>query len=198
MTITYSEAEQGSDAWLIERSSLLTASNFKIAMGTGVTRVNLLDTLAFQRRTGTVISSYTSPAMQRGHDIEPAARAYAAFELGQDIAEVGLATNSDYPGLGASLDGLFPCGKVGAEFKAPLGNTHNRYLRQNKLPADYKWQVHGQILVCDLDGVWFCSYHPDDVRQLLIYIPRDDELIAQLKEGLDKFLADLHKIEGKI
>ena len=196
--IAYSDADQGSDQWLLERSSLLTASNFKIAMSTGATRQNLLDSLAFQRRTGTVISSYTSSAMQRGHDIEPEARAWAAFELGQDIAEVGLAVNSDYPGIGASLDGLLPCGKVGAEFKAPLGHTHNRYLRQNKLPADYKWQVYGQQLVCDLDGVWFCSYHPDDTKQLLIYVPRNEDIIAELKTGLDKFLSDLHKMEGKI
>ena len=196
--IAYSDAEQGSSEWHQERSSLLTASNFKVAMSTGATRQNLLDSLAFQRRTGTVISGYKSAAMQRGNDIEPEARAWAAFELGKDIAEVGLATNSDFPELGASLDGLLPCGKVGAEFKAPLGHTHNRYLRQNRLPADYKWQVYGQMLVCDLDGVWFCSYHPDDIAQLLIYVPRDEDIIAILKDGLDKFLDDLHKMESKL
>ena len=195
--ITYSTTPQGSDEWLAERAGLLTASNFKKAIGSGAQRADMLDTMMFQRRTGTTVSIPKTPAMQWGNDTEPMARAYVEFMLDVDIAEVGLATNSEMPGLGASLDGLLPCGKIAIETKCPQGKTHNRYLRQGKLPAEYRQQVYGQMLVCELDGVWFCSFHPDDDKQLLIYVPRDEAIIAELKTGLDKFLSDLHKLESK-
>jgi putative phage-type endonuclease len=197
MTVTYMDHEQGSAEWHQARAGLLTASNFKTAVSKGTGRADLLDTLAFQRRTGVVEETYKSAAMQRGNDLEPEARDYVALMLGAEIAEVGLATNSELPGLGASLDGLIMphsdrC--VGVEIKNPLGKTHNRYCRQGKLPALYREQVHGQMLVCELDYSWFCSYHPDDSEQLLIRVDRDEHAISELKAGLDKFLEDLDKM----
>ena len=195
--ITYSDYEQGSSEWLQARCGLLTASEFAVAMGTGVTRQKLLHKKRYERRTGVAPSGFTSAAMQHGTDTEPQARAYAAFELGVDIAEVGLATNSALPGLGASLDGLLPCGKVGFEVKCPQPATHDEHLLKQRLPPAYNWQVYGQMLVCELESVWFMSFDPVDTEQLLIQIPRDEKIIAKLKDGLDKFLSDLHDMEHK-
>ena len=193
--ITYSDTPQGTPEWLAERAGLLTASNFKTAVSKGTGRADLLDTLAFQRRTGVVEETYKSAAMQRGNDLEPQARDYVALMLGLDIQEVGLCTNSELPGLGASLDGL--AGAVGVEIKCPAGKTHNRYLRQGKLPALYREQVYGQMLVCDLEAVWFCSYHPDDSEQLLIKIDRDESIIGELHGQLNVFLSDLAALEKR-
>ena len=194
--IHYSDTPQGTEEWLAERSGLITASDFAIAMGKGVTRQKLLHKKRAERRTGVVSQGFKSPAMQHGNDTEPLARAWAAWELNKDIVEVGLATNDALPGLGASLDGLIG-DNIGFECKCPMPATHDEYLLKGRLPAIYKWQVYGQMLVCDLEGVWFCSYDPNDTEQLLVYIPRDEKMIDLLKDGLDKFLSDLHEMESK-
>jgi hypothetical protein len=191
MTVTYSETPQGTPEWLAERAGLLTASVFKDALSKGVTRQKLMDKLAFQRRTGIVEAGFKSPAMERGNLLEPAARAYAELMLDMEFAEVGLAINSDLPGLGASLDGL--CGDIGLECKCPSGGVHEKYLRENRLPPEYAKQIHGQQLICGLRGTWFLSFYPEDDEQLLIYIPRDEDAIADLRDGLQAFVAELDK-----
>jgi len=187
--IYYSDTPQGTPEWLAERCGLLTASNFATAMGKGETRKKLMHKLRAERRTGIVESGYKTPAMQRGNDLEPEARAVAAFELGVDIKEVGLATNGRWAGLGASLDGLIG-DSVGWETKCPTQTTHDIYLWENRLPPRYKWQVYGQMMICELQAIWFMSYYPGD-DNLLIKVERDEEAIAELQVGLMKFMSEL-------
>ena len=196
MTVVYHPADQGSVDWHQARLGVLTASDFAKAMGSGVTREKLLHRLNFERRTGrSARAEFTTPAMQHGIDNEPYARSIAAFDLGVDIREVGLATNSELPGLGASLDGLVGniqvADMVGIEIKCPNPDTHDMYLARKRLPPAYKWQVYGQMLVCELQAVWFMSYHPDDSEHLLIRIDRDEKVIEELHSKLNVFLSDL-------
>ena len=200
MAVKYSEEPQGTEAWLQERVGLLTASRFAKAMSKGKGRQDLLHELRFQRRIGGYGNSpasdetYKSAAMVRGNRLEPEARLVAGMMLGEEIKEVGLALNDDYPGIGASLDGLIG-DTIGIEIKCPLGPTHDTYLKQARLPAVYKWQVHGQMLVCALEAVWFMSYHPDDEEVLLIKIERDHDLLDELVAGLKQFFMDLEQLE---
>jgi putative phage-type endonuclease len=198
MSVIYSTEPQGTDAWLQERCGLITASEFKKAVGKGQQRIGKMDTLAFQRRTGKVSTGgYKSAEMERGNRLEPDARNMAMFMLDTEIVEVGLATNTAMPGIGASLDGLIG-DSVGWETKCPSDGTHNRYWRENRLPPDYRLQVHGQMLVCELESVWFMSYHPDDSEQLLINIHRDEKVISKLKDDLDMFLDELDSMMEKV
>ena len=189
--IHYSATPQGTDAWLQERAGLLTASNFAIAMGKGETRRKLMHKLRAERRTGIIESTHKTPAMQRGNDLEPEARLLSAFELGVDIQEVGLATNDRFPGLGASLDGLID--SVGWECKCPLQSTHDIYLWEQRLPPRYKWQVYGQMLICELEAMWFTSYYPGD-ETMHVKIERDEEVLKTLQDGLINFITELEEM----
>ena len=191
--ITYLLDEQGSAEWLKSRQGLLTASNFAIAMGKGATRTRLLRQIAAASLWGAADDSYQSPAMARGSAMEAEARLAFAVETGLVAAEVGLALNSDCPGLGASLDGLIG-DTVGLEIKCPSVAVHVGYLADNQLPAAYKWQVHGQMLVCQLGRVHFYSYHPS-MPPLHIVVDRDDDMLAELKAKLDVFLTELEQLK---
>ena len=191
--VIYSTTPQGSDEWLQERCGLVTASVFYKAVGKGQQRIDLMDTLAFQRRTNFIESDFKSADMERGNILEPDARLCAEFMLDEEIDEVGLATNTSMPGIGASLDGLIG-DSIGWETKSPKGKNHNCYRREKRLPTKYRLQVYGQMLVCELESVWFMSYHPKDDEQLLINIPRDEKVIWKLKDDLDMFLEELDKL----
>ena len=177
---------------------MVAASDFKVACGKpSAPRTRLMEKIGAAKAGYPADPSFQSPAMERGHEIEEVARDCFSFAHDVEVKKVGLATNSVYPGIGASLDGLIG-DNIGWECKAPMPSILWRYQRANRLPPDYATQVYGQMLVCNLDGVWFHAYHPDCVEPSFeIFVPRDDEKMQAIAEGLDKFLADLAKLEGK-
>jgi len=182
--ITWHDAPQGSDEWLDARMGLLTASNFKTAFSKGSTRDTLMRSLAKEIAWGAREEGYKSAAMQRGNDLEPEARQRFIEHTGLPVTEVGLATNSKLPGMGASLDGIIgsPAGStVGLEIKCPLDGTLARYHHDNTvkvgrretgtvitytnaskdlLPAEYRLQIAAQMLICELTTVHFFAWHP--------------------------------------
>jgi exodeoxyribonuclease (lambda-induced) len=194
--ITWDTAKQGTDEWLDARMGLLTASNFKAACSKGAMRDTLLKRLASEAAWGARDDSYQSAAMARGTELEPQARANFELETGLYVAEVGLATNSDLPGLGASLDGLI--GKFdGIEIKCPMASTMVDYHKAGKLPAAYKEQVYGQMLVCELELVHFFAWHPQ-CPPLHVIVTRDNTVIAGLASKLADFTSDLNDIIEKL
>ena len=60
MTVTYSDHPQGTPEWHLERAKLLTASNFRTAIGTGETRLNLMRSIIAARCYGVVEESFQS------------------------------------------------------------------------------------------------------------------------------------------
>ena len=160
--ITFNSAPQGTEEWLDARLGLLTASNFKTALSKGSARDTLMRRLAAEKAWHAREDSYKSAAMQRGNDLEAQARANFELDTGLAVAEVGLATNAAFPGMGASLDGIvMPDRTVGVEIKCPLASTMAEYHRSGKLPAAYREQVAAQMLICELTTVHFYAWHPE-------------------------------------
>ena len=181
--ITYSDIPQGSDEWLAERAGLLTASNAKKMMAgkTTATYKSYVDDLWEERVCGYVPSNgFVSAAMVEGSEREPEARAALAWDLNRDIEEVGLATNSSYPGAGASLDGLID-GSIGVEIKV-------RKLSRLRDWKDYTHQIMFQMMICDLEAVYYWGYpklYPNAAIQptpFLHLIERDEDKISLMRE----------------
>jgi putative phage-type endonuclease len=184
MSILYSDTPQGSDLWLDERAGLLTASNAKKMMakdgGTGL--ASFIRDLAMQRvygRDDTAVS-FKSAAMQRGNDLEEDARNAFIFLTDLDAAEVGLATNTDYPGAGASLDGLIST-NVGLEIKCVGYDNMRKWADEDRLPLDYRHQVVFQMMVCELEHVHFWAWHPK-TTPYHINVVRDDDACHAMAE----------------
>jgi len=130
--------------------------------------------------------SYVSPDMQNGINNEPQARNwYGTFGPGEEVRQVGFCL-SDCGRFGCSPDGLV--GEDGAlEIKCPSQQVHEKYLRLNRLPPEYKCQVHGTLIVTRRKWIDFLSYSPvDDVNCLLIRV-FPDAFTELLEKELNKF-----------
>jgi len=179
---------------------LLTASNFKTALSKGSTRDTLMRKMAAEIAWGAKDEGYKSAAMQRGNDLEAEARKSFTADTGLSVAEVGLATNSKLPGMGASLDGIIgsPAGStVGLEIKCPLAGTLAGYHYDGRIPSAYREQIAAQMLICELTTVHFYAWHPD-CSPFHLVIARDHFDMVKLEAGATAFVRELNDFVSKL
>jgi len=133
-----------------------------------------------------------NPAQRHGLDTEPKARRYYEYALTEAgeldrVQQVGF-IHTDDGRFGASPDGLvwLKDGRRGAlELKCPQLNTQSKYLLKGDLPASYKPQVHGQLLIGNFDFVDFLSY-AEGLDPLLIRVFPDEDTL-KLRDALESF-----------
>lgn len=105
---------------------------------------------------------FINAAMQRGIDYEDTARDEYIKRTGHHVEQVGFAVSNELTYLGLSPDGLILLNDQyvrGLEVKCPGTNTHVRYIRQNKIPPEYRPQILNYFLVCqDLQAVDFVTW----------------------------------------
>ena len=123
-------------------------------------------------------------AMAHGKNTEPAARQFYALEKNCYVKQVGFVTTDDHR-FGCSPDGLIGA-NGGLELKCPQEKAHFQYLGKGELPVRYKAQVHGQIIVCELDWVDFMSYSAGHDPLIIRVVP--DEFTDMLACELFSFL----------
>jgi hypothetical protein len=91
--------KQGSEEWLQSRLGKPTASNFgKLITPTGkpgASADGYINELIAQRITGELPEFYTNSAMERGNELEPAAKALYEFTYGVEVVEAGLCLHDD-------------------------------------------------------------------------------------------------------
>lgn len=187
------DVEQRSAAWHAARAGIPTASNFKrivtAAGNPSSASARYLDELLREWCGETARTTPRNEWMQRGIDLEPAARALYERETGAGVAEVGLVYGDERRLTAASPDGL-----VGAdgllEIKCPKPSMHAKYRRARDMPAAYLPQVQGQLWVTGRRWCDFFSYDPD-AAPLLIRVARDEVYIARLRAAVEDFLAEL-------
>ena len=143
--------------------------------------------LALERFTKTRIetSSYTSKAMERGHELEPEARRLYEIEKFVEVTNGGFWENGK---LGDSPDGLIKNGVI--EIKSVQPTAHWKRIKKGGIDSSYKWQIHFHIWCTDskfCDFISYCPEFPED-KQLYIYrVERDEEIIKQMEERVKEF-----------
>lgn len=189
--------EQRSEAWFNARLGCGTASraNDMCASPTTAAYQNYLWQLVAERETGESEEGYVSPDMVRGTEKEPIARAAYEAHTGNFVTETGFHRHDSIEFFGASPDGFV--GDDGLlEIKCPRTSTHLRYIKENKVPTQYKRQMICQIVCTGRKWVDFVSYD-DRVREekrlfVIRYEPTQeeiDEVIGKIKS----FLEDVKK-----
>ena len=177
------EAEQGTEEWLRSRIGCPSGSGFsKLITAQGkvsTSRDTYVNQLIAEKVIGDIPETYTNEWMQRGKQLEPEARAFYEFEREMVVTETGFIKHDDYE-CGVSPDGLVSL-DGGLEIKCPAPATHVRYLRQGRLPSEYKAQVMGCLWITNRDWWDFLSYHPS-LPPFLIRVERDEEFIKALEE----------------
>ena len=186
------DIEQGTAEWSKLRRGKLTASR----MGKLVTPKTMkpsaqmadlaceliADTYMFGAEAW-VRTDYQSAAMDYGLRMESEARAWFEMETGLEVRQVGFC-ESDDGRMGASPDGLIDPDS-GLELKCPELKGHIRYLIDGTMPAEYRGQVHGSMIVTGRSSWHFMSYG-GPVRPLLIEVKRD-EYTEALESAMQSF-----------
>lgn len=180
------EAEQGTQEWLDLRKGRITGTRLKQVMGKDSSKL-IYEMIAEKYKKE---ESYQSDAMSIGVLHEPWAIDQYEVETGQKVTEVGFITKGENVGL--SPDGMV--GKKKAiEVKSPSLAKHIEYIVNDKLPAEYKWQVvHYFVVIDDLKELDFISYNPDfPLKELHIVNVTREALTDEIKnaqEKLEKFI----------
>ncbi|MGX9958569.1 lambda exonuclease family protein [Xanthomonas euvesicatoria] len=185
---------QQSDEWFAARVGKFTASRFselmaKTKSGPSTMRVNLITDIAVQRITGDRTEGFTSPALQRGVELEQFARSAYETDTGILVAQVDYIAHPEYEFAGASPDGLI--GDDGlVEFKCPWAMAkHYDALEFGSHAIEYRWQVMGQMWVtgrtwCDV--VSYDPRFPDGLRLAITRVQRDNSMIGDLEAAVVK------------
>ena len=192
--------EQGSEAWHQARLGIPTASQFhRILTPSGATSsqaTGYLAELLAEHITGQSGDNYQSADMQRGVELEPAARACYELETGHDVEQVGGVYLDDSKTIMASPDGLIAGMTRGLEIKCPKLATHIRYVLEDALPTQYTLQVQGGMWVTGYDEWDFVSYCPEYTQPIFIKtIKRNTALIAQMDKHIRAFSARLENLK---
>jgi len=199
------EMEQRSQEWHEIRKGSIGGTRAKMVMTKN--NLPLCDELIAERHSDYVEDVFVNEAMQRGIDLEPVAISEFIDATSQQVEHYGLVTNAGYHKCHLSPDGLILDGAgvpmAGVEVKCPSTKKHVEYIRSNKLPAEYKYQVyHYFTLVDTIDTMYFVSFdprfHPKPLH--ILQVNKEDILedLTNYQEGLAKFIDKVNKYETQI
>lgn len=198
--------QQRSQEWFEARLGVITGSRAKNIFKSN--NLSFIDELIAERMTQQQEESFTSKAMEHGILFEPEALATYNERHNANAEEVGFCVHDNYYWLAVSPDALIfdevGIDAVGAvEIKCPSSKKHVEYIRQNKIPNEYKHQIfHYFIVIETLQYLDFVSYDPRN-REKDLHVVRvtREEIKQELEETFAqymKFFAKLNKYEKEI
>jgi hypothetical protein len=198
------QCDQGGAEWHAARLGIPTASRFAdIVTPTGkptknADRQKYICQLLAERLTGQMMTNFTTPAMQRGTELEPRARAWYQLETGREVAQVGLAVlEGDGWKCGASPDGL--CVDRGLEIKCPLAHTMIAQLLDESAVAEYSMQIQAGMWVCGMER-WDLVLFTDSsgIPNKVYEVKADPAMHAAFEEHIPAFCAELATDEARL
>ena len=156
----YGKADQRTDAWLLKRGEMITASEVckAFASATPSARKEML-----VRKVNPKESAGQGPSMTAclwGTQFEPLAKEiYANLQGGADVVDTTCVVHPKYPFLGASPDGIVLMknpldphwGKL-VEFKCPISR---KFTQDTAIPDAYYHQMQMQM---ECTGIDICDY----------------------------------------
>lgn len=208
MTFTIVDVPQRSSEWFAARAGRVTGSRADdmLARGKGsaesTKRRDLRITLAQERIAGMALDQggFVSAEMQRGVDLEAAARMAYEAEEGVLVRETGFLSCDDLL-IGASLDGDIDDFRTVVSFKCPKSFTHLAYARlaPSEPPADYLGQIQHELLITGAQEYHFVSYDDrfmgrvESLRLVVRKFTRDQFDLKAYEKALRDFLADVER-----
>lgn len=194
------DCEQNSPEWLAARLGLATASQFGTIMAKGrdgkspsLTRRTYMHELAGEIITGQPAENYSNGYMQRGHAVEPEARAAYAFMRDVEPQLVGFMRNGR---VGASPDSLI--GDDGLlEIKSKAPHLLIDCMIRDAFPPEHDAQVQGQLWVSEREWCDLAVYYPG--MPLLVYrAARDETRIGAIQSAVQVFNEELDAVVARV
>lgn len=177
------EIEQRSASWLEMRRSKIGASD--CAGVCGKSRYKSQRMLWREKTEG--ISVPVNPAMQKGIDLEPEARAYFENHFNASFPSL-VALHDEHDWMMASLDGYNAEKTTVLEIKV-VGKKTFEEAEKGVVPVEYEWQVQHQMCVTGADMALIGFYYKaeDELKAVSIAIGRDEVMIIELTEKEEAF-----------
>lgn len=182
---------QGTNEWRELRAGVITGTTLKRALSS-TSRDFMFELIA--EKLAPVKESISNDAMDRGIRLESAALGeYETRTQTVVLDDVGFCLHEKYDWLGLSPDGLVrKKGKHirGLEIKCPDSKNHIKYMVNDRIPSEYKYQVMQYFIVCEeLEALDFVTYDPriaiPELRLKVITVTRE-ELKDDIKVVMDK------------
>ena len=192
------ECEQGSDIWLSEKLGVITGTRALQLMSSNITRRTLLaeiisELLTSERKSDKKSFSGT-PAMKRGLNIEDEAASYYGIMHDCIVTDRMAYIESDIsPLFAASPDGLIGS-DGGYEGKRLDKENHIKLLLGQAPEKKYIKQCEWNIFITGRKW-WILNYYceelPVSMRSYSITIPRNEQMMKDMKERALDMLGDL-------
>ena len=190
------DVEQNSEEWQELRKNKFTASMFADLFMKKETAgyKKAIRKVVFERLTGESPESFKSEYMDRGHELESAAKeAYEMYSF-ETVKPGGFFELNEW--VGASPDGLV--GEDGQiEIKSPAYNTFIDYLLSGRVPTEYTYQIQGQLYVTGRKWSDFVAYHPN-LPLIVKRVYPDPIMIKEIKIALNIAIEEAKEMIDKI
>jgi hypothetical protein len=190
---------QGSTEWFACRMGIPTASQFATVMASGrggaesKTRRTYMLKLAGEIITGEPMDSVSNRHTERGHEMEPEARSFYAFQNDVEPELVGFIRNGQTGGSPDSLvgnDGML-------EIKTKLPHLLAEVILKGDFPAEHHAQCQGQLWVAEREWIDLVCYWPK-MPKFIIRAYRDEEYIKQIASAIDQFNEELADVVERL
>jgi hypothetical protein len=207
--------EQGSPSWMALRIGRIGGSRIADLLtegrsgGESLTKRKYKNELIRERLTDKKLDTYKTPAMQRGIDLEPMARAWYEVKHNVFVDQVAIVLHPTIEGGQCSPDGLVDSTNSLIEIKIPNPENHlDNILTGGKQLEQYYDQVMWQLACvpgangnekrefCDL--VSYDPDMPDHLQGFVKRIYRDDEYIQTMQNAVIAFLSDIETIVNNL
>ena len=199
---------QGSPEWMSLRVGKIGGSRIAYLLtegrgGESLIRRKYKNELIRERLTGRKLDTYKTPAMQRGIDLEPMARAWYEVHNNVFVDQVAIVLHPTIEGGQCSPDGIVESTNSLIEIKVPNPENHlDNILTNGKQLEQYHDQVMWQLACmpekeyCDL--VSFDPEMPDHLQGFVKRIYRDDEYIKEMENKVILFLQEIETIVNNL
>jgi putative phage-type endonuclease len=201
--------EQGSPEWMSLRIGKIGGSRVADVLTEGrsgaesLTKRKYKNELIRERLTGRKLDTYKTPAMQRGIDLEPMARAWYEVKYNTFVDQVAIVLHPSIDGGQCSPDGIVEATNSLIEIKIPNPENHlDNILTGGKQLEQYYDQVQWQLACmpekefCDL--VSYDPEMPDHLQGFVKRIYRDDKYINNMQNAVIAFLSEIETIVNNL
>jgi putative phage-type endonuclease len=200
---------QGSLEWQSLRIGKIGGSRISDLLTEGrsgnesLTKRKYKNELIRERLTGRKLDTYKTPAMQRGIDLEPMARAWYEVKYNTFVDQVAIVLHPSIEGGQCSPDGIVEATNSLIEIKIPNPENHlDNILTGGKQLEQYYDQVQWQLACmpekefCDL--VSYDPEMPDHLQGFVKRIYRDDEYIQTMQNAVIAFLSEIETVVNNL
>jgi putative phage-type endonuclease len=168
------DVEQGSEAWLSWRKTVITATDCPAILGSSPWSTAYK---CWQRKLGHLPAQKSNDAMERGRKLEPVIRERFIKKYGINM-KPAVVESSEYEFLGASLDGLSECGRYILEVKTG-GSSFYKMAKDGNIPQDHLDQMQHQLLVTGAEKCYYQVGHEDEENDAVIEVYPDKQFVKE-------------------